>query len=218
MGKTAKQKHLTNKLKKPRFDRSTRWGKFWYFIWEEDSFASWTVNVVLAFLIIKFLVYPGLGFVLGTTHPIVAVVSGSMEHDGSFNDWWTEESCCDNGVACFNHESIYDNYGISEGQFKDYSFKNGFNKGDLMVLASGENAEVGDIIVFVTRSFPEPIIHRVVQTQNGRYSTKGDHNCGSSKFESDIVQDSVIGKAVLRIPYLGWIKLGFVEIINLFAS
>ena len=57
--------------------------RVWYFIWEEDSIWSWLVNIILAFVLIKYVVYPGLGFLLGTSHPIVAVVSGSMEHDGS---------------------------------------------------------------------------------------------------------------------------------------
>ena len=56
------------------------WKKTWWFIWESDSIWSWIVNIILAFVIIKFLVYPGLGFVMQTSHPIVAVVSGSMEH------------------------------------------------------------------------------------------------------------------------------------------
>ncbi len=54
--------------------------KIWYFIWEDDSIWSWIVNIILAFVIIKFIVYSGLGFMLSTSHPIVAVVSGSMEH------------------------------------------------------------------------------------------------------------------------------------------
>ena len=54
--------------------------KVWKFIWEDDSALSWIVNVILAFVIVKFLIYPGLGLVLHTTHPVVAVVSGSMDH------------------------------------------------------------------------------------------------------------------------------------------
>ena len=64
------------------------WGKVWYLIWYEDSVASWIVNVILAFLIIKFLIYPGLGLLFGTNLPIVAVVSESMQHEGSFDEWW----------------------------------------------------------------------------------------------------------------------------------
>jgi signal peptidase I len=57
------------------------WKKVWYFVWEDNSVWSWIVNIILAFVLIKFVVYPGLGFVLTTSHPVVAVVSGSMEHN-----------------------------------------------------------------------------------------------------------------------------------------
>ena len=60
------------------------WQKIWYFIWEDDSVLSWIVNIILAFVLIKFIVYPGLGLVFGTDFPVVAVVSGSMEHEGNF--------------------------------------------------------------------------------------------------------------------------------------
>ena len=62
--------------------------KFWHFIWEEDSLLSWIVNIIIAFILIKFIVYPGLGYLLATTHPVVAVVSESMEHNSNFNAWW----------------------------------------------------------------------------------------------------------------------------------
>ena len=55
--------------------------KIWRFVWENDSPLSWALNILIAFLLVKFIVYPGLGFILGTTHPVVAVVSGSMSHN-----------------------------------------------------------------------------------------------------------------------------------------
>src|SRR3989344_7659011 len=100
-------------------DRMSNIKKFakrvWHFIWEEDSWASWLVNVLLAFVIIKFLVYPGLGLLFGTQFPIVAVISGSMEHDGPFNDWWKQ------------HAPWYEENNITKENFMNYPFKNGFN-------------------------------------------------------------------------------------------
>ena len=66
-------------------------GKIWHFIWKDDSLLSWIINILLAFLIVKFLIYPGLGFALGTTYPVVAVVSSSMHHDGDFDQWYEEK-------------------------------------------------------------------------------------------------------------------------------
>ena len=79
----------------------------WNFIWNDDSIWSWLVNIVLAFVIIKFIVYPGLGFLLSTDYPIVAVVSSSMEHDGNFDNWWSPQ------------ESWYLGYDITKEQFLD---------------------------------------------------------------------------------------------------
>jgi len=198
--------------------------KTWYLIWKSDSIWSWLVNVLLAFLIIKFIVYPGLGFFLETTHPIVAVVSSSMEHDGSFNQWWASSASCKEGLC--TQSAFYSEFDITKEQFLEFKFKDGFNKGDIIVLKSRdpEKINVGDVIVF--RSITsDPIIHRVIRKwqQNNVYyfQTKGDHNSQSVKSasldETKISQDAVIGKAVLRIRYLGWIKIAFVGLLKLIS-
>ena len=184
--------------------------KTWYFIWEDDSVLSWIVNIILAFILIKFLVYPGLGLVLGgTSHPIVAVVSSSMEHDGSFDMWWEM------------HEGFYDNYNISKDGFMEFPFENGFNKGDIMVLyrSPPESIDVGDVIVFKANR-PDPIIHRVVkkwEDDGYHFQTKGDHNPASIRTfqldETDIQEENLVGEAVVRIPLLGWVKIGAVELL-----
>lgn len=180
--------------------------KIWYFIWEDDSLFSWIVNVILAFVLVKFIIYPGLGLLLGTTHPVVAVVSGSMEHNGlDFNSWWQE-----NG-------GLYSSFNISQEEFGSYRFKNGFNKGDLLVLISAKKIKNGDLLVFIGEA-PGPIIHRVVKVDvygNENYvQTKGDNNAGSRPDEFGITKDRTIGKGILRIPYLGWVKLGFLKLIG----
>jgi signal peptidase I len=192
--------------------------KAWHFIWEEDSWASWAVNVVLAFIIIKFLVYPGLGLFFGTTHPIVAVVSSSMEHNWEFNEWWISPALCGNS-ACLQSQ-FYENEGISKNEFHQFRFWNGFNKGDLMILVGTkpEKIVVGDIIVF--RSYrPDPIIHRVISVTNTNsgiiFRTKGDNNPQSFSFEEAIPQQNLVGRAAIRIPLLGYVKIWFVQLLGL---
>jgi signal peptidase I len=194
--------------------------KVWKFIWEDDSVWSWILNIILAFLIIKFILYPGLGWALGTPAPIVAVVSGSMEHDGNFDEFWSEAQCCN---AQCSHTLVqgefYDQNNISKSKFKEFGFVNGFNKGDIMILYSPKSVKLGDTIVYLTNTRPDPIIHRVIaiEDKNGSpfYWTKGDHNCDIGEFEKGIPQDKVIGKAVWRVPLLGWVKIVFVDLINL---
>ena len=181
--------------------------KTWHFIWEDNSIWSWVVNIILAFVLIKFIVYPGLGLILSTSHPVVAVVSSSMEHNMNFEAWWEE------------NKDWYMENGINEDDFETSSFRNGFNKGDIMVLVGkdAKNIEVGNVIVFRS-SKKDPIIHRVVkkfENDNDIYfQTKGDNNEDSIKNdaldETNIREDVIIGKAVLRVPFLGYIKIWFV--------
>ncbi len=173
--------------------------KIYNFIFHNDSILSWIVNVILAFLIVKFLIYPGLGFALSTSHPLVAVVSGSMEHDN------------------LNIDQYWEKYGdyyetklqITKEQFKKFPFKNGFKKGDIMLLKGSKEINIGDVIVYPNKNYKYPIIHRVVEKNKDNYKTKGDHNPREDPIE--ITQP--IGKAILRIPKLGYIKIIAVDYI-----
>lgn len=203
------------------------WKKTWHFIWEDNSIWSWIVNIILAFVIIKFIVYPVLGLALSTSHPIVAVVSGSMEHFPNNND-----NLC--GINTLNYKNSFDNWwivcgdwytdnGISKEQFKKFPSKNGFNTGDIMILYRTKIKDIkpGQVIVFRANR-PDPIIHRVVKKSeaNNMYymQTKGDHNENSYPFEQNIGEEQYIGRAALRIPFLGYIKIWFVNIIKFIIS
>ncbi|MBT3835665.1 hypothetical protein HOD05_03620 [Candidatus Woesearchaeota archaeon] len=197
--------------------------KAWKFFWDSDSTLSWVLNLVVAFILIKFLVYPGLGLALGTDFPIVAVVSESMEHglhqsvicgqsfpefQESFDNWW--------GLC----GSWYQNKGISKTDFIEFPLKNGFDKGDVIILWRADKVEVGDVLIFQAYR-AQPIIHRVVDVHaDGTYQTKGDHNSNSianGLEETSISQERVYGKGVVRIPYLGWVKILFVDLMKVFG-
>ncbi|MFC1734188.1 signal peptidase I [candidate division KSB1 bacterium] len=188
------------------------WKKFWHFFWEEDTLLSWGVNIVVAFILIKWVIYPGLGMILQTSHPVVAVISNSMEHDGSFDNWWAEQ------------EDWYTSNNISQESFLDYRFKNGFNKGDIMLLKGIKPDKItdGDVIVYTSYIRTEPIIHRVVKVKEEGgsyfYTTKGDHNARTYPFEQGIHSSKVIGKSFLRVPYFGWVKISFVCMIDSFTG
>jgi len=162
--------------------------KIWNFIWHDNSVWSWLVNVILAFVLVKFVIYPGLGFLLHTTHPVVAVMSSSMEHNGDFNTWWEEKG------------RWYEDNNLNIEDIKKWSFKNGFNKGDIMVLkgVKFENIEVGEVVVY-NANRAEPIIHRVVKKERDYLQTKGDNNNGLIDFEERVEGKQIIGKAVFRI-------------------
>jgi len=184
--------------------------KIWKFLWYDDSPLSWIISIILAVIIIKFIVYPLIGLILATSYPIVAVVSGSMEHGGeNFDDWWSSNS------------EWYEEEDISKEEFNEFKFNNGFNKGDIMVVIGKKpkNINMGDILIFES-TVDYPVIHRVVRVwqSEGEYyfQTKGDHNLDSySRLnEKKISEDNIVGVAVLRIPYLGWIKIVFSQMLG----
>ncbi|MEW5897068.1 MAG: hypothetical protein AB1668_05220 [Nanoarchaeota archaeon] len=202
--------------------------KTWKFFWEDDSIWSWLANVIVAFLLIRFIAYPVLGMLLGTSFPIVAVVSESMQHD------------LHSGVLCGKefsqfHDS-FDNYwkvcggwyeakGVTKEEFKKFPFQNGFYKGDVIVLwrANRNNIDIGDILIFQGNK-PQPIIHRIVKvwTEDSTYfyQTKGDHNADSitgTMGETKISEGRIYGKGLFRVPYLGWLKILFVEAVRPFG-
>lgn len=181
--------------------------KIWNFIWYEESLLSWIVNIILAFILVKFIIYPSLGLILGTQFPVVAVVSTSMEHGMNFEEWWRI------------HQGRYRDWEMQESDFE--SFKNGFNKGDIMVLVGKrpKKLKMGDVIVYSTQEREKnPIIHRIVETKQENesyfFQTKGDNNNGQLSFEKRIGEEQIIGKAVVRIPYLGWVKIIFTEMVK----
>jgi len=182
------------------------WKKIWRFIWYEDSLASWLVNLVLAFVLVKYIIYPGFGLLLGTKFPIVAVVSGSMEHNGlNFDRWWEE-----NG-------KWYENKNFDKEEFKWFSFHNGFNKGDIMILKGVQPKGIkrGNVVVYESSNYKNPIIHRVIEIrENGEFKfiTKGDNNLDTDSEPVAEEQIKRTGKAIMRVPLLGWIKIWFVEI------
>lgn len=221
-------------------DWKTALKKSWHFIWHDDSIWSWIANVVIAFVLIKFIVYPLLGLLLGTGLPVVAVVSGSMEHKivPDCNQLSPYTGLCtghEQGVyeICGKQFSDADrletaeywdicggwyqaNSDITLTMFEQFPFPNGFNTGDIMVLSGPADLQQGDVIVYQLAGRSYPIIHRIVssnQTSAGAiYLIKGDHNPSPDPFY--VHSDQMLGKAIFRIPYLGYIKIWAVKALN----
>jgi hypothetical protein len=209
-------------------NQKTILGKIWYFVWYDDSLLSWIVNVIVAFLLIKFIVYPGLGLILGTNYPVVAVVSGSMYH--GLEDKGNVYEICGNVYLTKEFKNNFDNWwdncgpwykensNITKDKFKEFPLKNGFSKGDIIVLRGIKEIDIGDIIVFEANQ-NYPIIHRVIKIdkKNGiiKYTTKGDHNPGVGPIDQNIIKEKIYGKTYFKIPYLGYIKILAVDLLKL---
>jgi signal peptidase len=84
-------------------------------------------------------------------------------------------------------------------------------RGD-MIIVYGGNATIGDIIVFDAPNYQYPIIHRVYQLNGEKIKTKGDNNSMVDPWEIDA--SDIHGKAGLRVPLLGWVKIIFVAAVS----
>ena len=233
-----KAKHKEPKAQKTGQQQSKTWlQKAWHFVWYDDSPLSWVATLVLAFILIKFIVYPLLALVFGTGLPIVAVISSSMDHNtNDFERWWDSLTArCRSAIHCLQAE-WYMERGITKEQFLDFPLHKGFKRGDVIVLAGLDPAdvEVGDVIVYEVNRNPLitnqsfPIIHRVVAVNeiNGTYvyATKGDGNrdqivelCPNEPclIETAIPDSALVGKAVARVPLIGHVKLIAVDFFSL---
>jgi len=204
---------------------------FWKWLWDSDSWWSYIVFLVIVFVFIKFIFLPGLGLIFGTSLPLAIVESSSMDHH-ALQDSTGLISICGKTFTeskSFNSEEYWQTCGnwyeqntnITKEQFQGFKFKNGFRKGDIMIIVKKKTINIGDILVFEAGS-THPIIHRVISLNP--IQTKGDHNevqliPSNNNYgadEKNIQQSKVLGTAVLRIPWLGWPKLFIVELWNKF--
>ena len=185
------------------------WNKLWFIVWKDDSLKGWIISIIFLFVLIKFIFFPLLSLITGTTLPLAIVESCSMYHDGNlfsnYNEWFE------------NTESKYTNLEITKGQFSDFIFKKGFNKGDILFIvgANPDKLEIGDIIIF-NGGRSNPLIHRIINIEETGeekiFSTIGDNNAGQLETEIAITESQLVGKAVFKLaPYLGWVKLVFFE-------
>ena len=82
--------------------------QFWNFVWHDDSLLSLILSAILIIIFGKFILFPILGALFGTSLPIVAVVSNSMEHNANFETWWLDNA------------EYYEEIGIEKTEFENF--------------------------------------------------------------------------------------------------
>jgi signal peptidase I len=156
-------------------------------IWENEYVK--TAIMVILIIAVVFGFWYGSQLVLNTQYPALAVASGSM--------------CKPYGMNC-------DGWSHPFGQT--------LHIGDLIVIQGIDPKEIkaapepdGDIIVFhQPHGGNELIVHRAIKKEiraDGKiyFTTKGDANAGPDSVP--VPEDQVIGKVILRIPWIGHIAL-----------
>lgn len=192
--------------------------KFWFLLWEDNSFKGWLFSLIFLFVFIKLIFFPFLNLVTGTTLPLAIVESCSMYHENNifsnFNGWFER------------HEKKYQELNITTNEFKNFILRGGFSKGDIIFIigTNQEKLKIGDIIAFNSGTKGTPVIHRIIniQEKDGKriFTTMGDNNAkilipnnNAGKIdEREITENQIVGKAIFRVvPWFGWAKLIFFE-------
>lgn len=119
-------------------------------------------------------------FLGGSSHPTVAVTTGSM-------------------LPIYN--------GFQDDENTDiYPFRGDIL---LVKKVPIESINIGDVIVFDTPSVSDPVVHRVVgkweENDMFIFKTNGDNNPNVDSWE--VFGDKIHGVVVLRIPHIGWFLL-----------
>lgn len=199
--------------------------KTWNFLWHSNSIMSWIIDLVLIFIIVKFIIFPFFSFVLTTSLPFVIIESGSLEHKITSHNSGIMPNIC--GFTFVEKKSLkndfseywrlcgkwYEDKNITKEEFIKWTYVNGLDKGDIIIVKGmkTEQYKKGDIIIFNSLMQKTPIIHRIIDIKKEGdeivFSTKGDHNEEQLPYENNIKKEQIVGKAVLRIPMLGWVKL-----------
>jgi len=157
-------------------------------LWHREYFQTIVTIVLIVVAVLGF--WFGSQLVLHSEHPALAVASGSMcVLPGSYCDGWTHP---------FEHT-------LHVG---DLIIVQGVSPEDIYAAPYNTTGRSGDIIVFNSPYGSDLIVHRAISKREEAgiiyLTTKGDGNSGP---DSEISASNVIGKVVLRIPWLGHVAL-----------
>jgi signal peptidase I len=153
-------------------------------LWKNEYFQ--TTIMVLLIIVVVFGFWYGSRWALNTDYPALAVASGSMcLLPGPYCDGWS------------------------------HPFERTLHVGDLIIVQGVNASDIhaapypdGDIIVFHQLNGDELIVHRAIEEKvvdGGIYFvTKGDGNTGPDQL---LPADHVIGKVLMRIPWVGHLAL-----------
>ncbi len=163
--------------------------RLYHFIFVEDSWISYVVFTIIAYLILKYAFLPGILYASGLSD-ISAIVSGSMTHNPNTN-------------YTFKEWLIFHGYNYS----KKWPYQNGIKIGSVVLIKKVPEKEikVGDVIMYKVGNIE--IVHRVINKSDGYFQTKGDANPYMLPFEYKVKYSQIKGKVVGVIPYLGWPKV-----------
>lgn len=195
----------------------------------KNPLIDWPVYLISAFLI-AYVIYGAMGFALNTSAPMVIVVSESMSptmHRGDV------VMLLGTSAEHVNAKEI--NTGLSTLQGVPLTVF-AMSEDNTLVFSDGQRLDTdqsGDIIVYFSEFRNEQVIHRAVaklRAADGAYLiTKGDNWQTNTAVDQDcgmvvagiperncvtlfpLTDSDLQGKAVLRVPLLGYVKLLLID-------
>ncbi|MBI2579447.1 MAG: signal peptidase I [Candidatus Aenigmarchaeota archaeon] len=145
------------------------------------------VEIIVAFAV-AWVFYQVLAVLTGTGMPLVSVVSDSMLHASSYDEWWNSKG------------EYYSGIGISKNDFAEFPAAGGLECGDLLFVVKDAAPETGDIVIYSKPGTGYTIVHRVVGINDDGYILKGDNNAAPDPL---VRRSQVLGKMVFAMPLLG---------------
>jgi signal peptidase I len=195
----------------------------------ETKIIYWVFYLIYS-LLLAFIIFKLLGLILGTTLPLATVVSGSMEPSFYRGDIMVISS-----AKKLRSEVVTIDENIATKNITDFLEMEYENRKVKSIKINNQIIEVNDaienknsVVVYRSNLTGKDIIHRVIliiQANDGKFVlTKGDNNETNYIIDQDCVVsgnyivngclniypikvESLLGKKILRIPYIGYLKL-----------
>ncbi len=207
-------------------------GLSFYYYTNRKEGLNWAIYISFAF-IFAFVLFSAIGLLLGTSSPMVIVLSGSMEplyHRGDviILQGATAANLAGKEVLLQQqslNETAFDSFAATDYLGSDRIKKIKFNSGQEIDVT-----EEGSIVVYWSSLLQKPIIHRVVakvHAADGWFVlTKGDANpqldqdCGTVTYgrpSKSCIQlypvqvEQLQGKALGSVPFIGCFKLWLLD-------
>ncbi|MBI2545015.1 MAG: signal peptidase I [Candidatus Aenigmarchaeota archaeon] len=155
---------------------------------------TWYGNVIIGVLGAVIFYYVILSLLFNTNTPIVAVISGSMEHTPT--------------LEITHYQWLENNLDYNRTYIDSWPVHNGLDIGDMPIIKGEKSYNVGDVIVYSVGGINAPIIHRIIKiNDDGTYQTKGDNNNAQNYYEKSVGSNQINGKIIFIIPKIGYFKV-----------
>ena len=207
-------------------------GLSFYYYTNRKEGLNWAIYISFAF-IFAFVLFSAIGLLLGTSSPMVIVLSGSMEPLYHRGDVIILQGANPANIA--GKEVLLQEQTLNETAFASFAAAVYLGSDQIKKIKfnSGQEIKVteeGSIVVYWSSLLQKPIIHRVVAKMHAADGwfvlTKGDANpqldqdCGTVAYgrpEKSCIQlypvkvEQLQGKALGSVPFIGCFKLWLLD-------